>query len=59
MSETIKRCPCCGARAVAKKMIHKGTEAWIVECTDCGVQTHPAFSRDKALENWNRREGKG
>lgn len=55
MSETIKRCPCCGARAVAKKIIHKGTDAWIVECADCGGQTHPVISPEKAVEVWNRR----
>lgn len=52
----IRSCPFCGSAAILKSSVNKrGDDAWIVECEDCGCQTHSIISPEKAVEVWNRR----
>ena len=61
MDKQLKPCPFCGIRAYAHKIA--GTNLYDAHCgnEDCGVQprTERCFSREKAVEIWNRRVNNG
>ena len=57
----MKPCPFCGGEGKLwetnlwdKKRDHS---EWVVTCQKCGAERDDAYSREKAIEEWNERYG--
>ena len=57
MADELKPCPCCGGKAVLKK-IYLHFKLPYVLCTVCKVQTDTQDSEEDAVKIWNKRDGK-
>lgn len=51
MEVELKPCPFCGCAAILE-----GIDYWWVQCDSCGAETMGSESRQREIENWNRRE---
>ena len=54
----LKPCPFCGERdrIIIRVFKYDGkTPKYGVRCFDCGAEFRPYFSKQKAIELWNRR----
>ncbi len=59
MIEELKPCPFCGSKSV---MLEKGSNGYQVCCWYCGargkyVVARSIFSKERAIDAWNRRAG--
>lgn len=52
MSEELKPCPFCGSKNI--RLWEKTTSPW-VQCEKCLSSTATGYTKEEAVENWNRR----
>lgn len=54
MDSDLKAVQCrCGGEAIVKCMTYDRIKYYVVECTECGLQTPLERSENKAIEIWN------
>lgn len=55
MSEKLKPCPFCGCKNIR---LWETTSPW-VQCEKCLSSAATGYTKEEAVENWNRRESDG
>lgn len=52
----LKSCPFCGSKGnIGNNMYKTMSSRWWAYCHECGIYTKDFFSKDGAIDKWNRR----